>query len=99
MFWSKIGRPILREVNNSGFFLWFICGKVYKVIRGNCWHLLMQEEKSLKSLRAGKPLTTKSVQVSTLPTWKRSAYWSSVDFWAASPSVPLVPLAFSSGPL
>lgn len=49
MLWSKIGRPILRKVDNSRLLLWFITRKVEKVICGNCWHLL-RGSKGVKSI-------------------------------------------------
>lgn len=65
MLWSKIGRSVLREIDNSRLLLWFVGGKVHKVICGNCWHLLTQEQRSYK-YQWTTPLMTNS-QLS-LPT-------------------------------
>lgn len=59
MLWSKVGRSILREVDDSRLLFWFVSGKVHKVICGNCWHLLKQEERNSK-YEWTTPLITKS---------------------------------------
>lgn len=51
MLWPKIGRSVLGEVDNSRLLLWFVGGEVHKVICGNCWHLLIQEQMSYKYQR------------------------------------------------
>lgn len=43
MLWSKVGRSVLREVDNSRLPLWFVSGKVQKVVCGDSLHLLTQQ--------------------------------------------------------
>lgn len=46
MLRSKVGRSILREVDNSRLFLWFVGGKVHEIICGDRLHLFTQEKRS-----------------------------------------------------